>query len=131
MKEEIAEKRFKTEMIPGEDGIVRARRQAEESSGLADAKALLADLAEIGKGKRVPLLVDLRHLSGFTFDREARKYLGGKETGEIILAFAFLVDSPLSKMLVNFFLGVNKPSFPTRMFTSEAKAIGWLKGFLD
>jgi hypothetical protein len=29
----------------------------------------------------------------------------------------------------NFFLGLNKPHFPTKLFTSEEKAEVWLKEF--
>ena len=42
---------------------------------------------------------------------------------------AVLVDSLATKMLVNFFVRVNKPPTPSRLFTDDAKAIEWLKDF--
>lgn len=47
------------------------------------------------------------------------------------LAFAMLVDTPLSRTLDNFYLGLNKPPLPTRLFTTEDKGLEWLKGYLE
>ncbi len=46
-----------------------------------------------------------------------------------LLASAMLVGSPLSQMIGNFFINLNKPLSPCRLFTSEAAAVGWLKTF--
>jgi hypothetical protein len=44
-------------------------------------------------------------------------------------ACALLVGSAVSKVLANFFMGLNKPKKPTRMFTSQDEAIHWLEGY--
>lgn len=39
-----------------------------------------------------------------------------------------LLQSPaLTRAIDNFFMGLNKPLFPTRLFTSEEEALTWLK----
>jgi len=63
-------------------------------------------------------------------DREARRYFAGEETAKVESAAALLIESPLSKAIGNFFMGLNKPIVPTRLFTSEAEALAWLKGFV-
>ena len=50
---------------------------------------------------------------------------------KLFLAQAIIVDSPVSRLIGSFFLGLNKPPFPTKLFTSEADAVEWLKGYLQ
>ena len=40
-------------------------------------------------------------------------------------------DCPLGRMMGNFFINVNKPKAPTRLFDDEAPALAWLKEFLE
>jgi hypothetical protein len=36
----------------------------------------------------------------------------------------------MSRMLGTFFLSVNKPIYPTRLFDDEASAVAWLQTFV-
>ncbi|WCL81074.1 STAS/SEC14 domain-containing protein [Saprospira sp. CCB-QB6] len=57
-------------------------------------------------------------------EREARDYLAKHG---IAAGAALLTYSPISKLVGNLFLKFNKPKFPTRLFTSEEKALAWLR----
>jgi len=57
-------------------------------------------------------------------DRDARDYLAKHG---IAAGAALLTYSPISKLVGNLFLKFNKPKFPTRLFTSEEKALAWLR----
>jgi hypothetical protein len=46
---------------------------------------------------------------------------------DVVGATALFVDAPVSQLLANFFLRVNKPTIPTKMFTSETEALKWLQ----
>jgi hypothetical protein len=46
------------------------------------------------------------------------------------LATALIVDSPVGRIIGNFFIGMNKPGIPVKIFDSEDKAIQWLRGFI-
>jgi hypothetical protein len=46
------------------------------------------------------------------------------------MADALLVGSTMMKLIATAYINFNKPKVPTRMFTSEEKAIAWLKTFL-
>lgn len=61
---------------------------------------------------------------------EARKHLStnGRETS--INSFAVIVKSPLSRVIGNFLMGLNKPEIPARLFDNEQEAIHWLKNYL-
>ncbi len=42
-----------------------------------------------------------------------------------------VISSPVSRVIGNFFMGLNKPISPTRLFTDPHKAIQWLHTFSD
>ena len=113
----------------GEDGIVRTFTKPGAELTLADAKEQIAAIGKIGRGKGVPILVDFTNLK--SQDREARTYFAGEETTKAVSACALLISSPLSRVIGNFYMGLNKPITPTKLFTSEAEAIEWLKGYLE
>ena len=87
-----------------------------------EAQARIRDA--LGK-KMTRVLVDMRETTRIS--REARNHYAGERTASIQRATALLVASPLSATIANFFIGLNKPQSPTRMFTNEDQAIAWLR----
>jgi hypothetical protein len=108
--------------------IIIARFRAGAEVTVDDARANVALCLQKNAGRRRPLLVDLREVKSQT--AEARAYLAGREGIQVSQAVALLTGSPLSRVLGNFYLGLNKPSIPTRLFTSEEEARAWLRSFL-
>ncbi|HLK99144.1 MAG TPA: hypothetical protein VK539_01100 [Myxococcaceae bacterium] len=108
------------------DGIVRVKVKPNIEISLQDAQAAIRAVSDVCGGKRCPALVDMRGLVGM--DRGARLYFAGEETAKVESAAALIIESPLSKAVGNFFMGLNKPIIPTRLFTSEEEALTWLKG---
>ena len=45
-------------------------------------------------------------------------------------AVAMVVGTPVSRMMGNLFIRVNKPPFPARLFDNEACAVAWLQKFV-
>ena len=120
----------------GADGIVRQTAMPDidyktTTSDRKAGKAVLEATAILGQGKRVPVLLDIRHLKAFSSDRETRVYVKKQEGHNIMLALAVLVDSPVSTMIGRYFISINKPTFPAQLFTSEDEAIRWLKNLMD
>jgi len=111
-----------------EDGIVRAKLKPHVDVDLTDAEEAVSAIASLCQGVRRPVLVDITEVKSMT--RECRVYFAGPETAKVEAAAALLIRSPLTKAIGNFFMGLNKPLFPTRLFTSESEAIGWLSSFL-
>jgi hypothetical protein len=109
-----------------EDGIVQNVVDPGAEYTLADVREGLAGIYKVSKGQRRPLLVDSRNLK--SMDRNARQEMA---TFDEITSIAILIDSAVSRMIGNVFLATNKKSYPARLFTSEAEAIQWLKGFLE
>jgi hypothetical protein len=43
-------------------------------------------------------------------------------------AIAIVVGSVLGKAIANFFLGMNRPAVPVRLFVERDRALAWLRG---
>ena len=108
--------------------IILARYRAGAEETLDDARANVALCLRRNAGGRRPLLVDLRQVK--TQTAEARAYLAGAEGLRVSQAVGLLIGSPVSRVVGNLYLGLNKPTIPTRLFTSEEEAQAWLRGFL-
>jgi hypothetical protein len=108
------------------EGIVRVTVKQNAEITLTDAKENVEASRRICGGRKVQVLVDMRPLRSMS--REARQYMAGESTAEVAKAQALLVDSGFSRIIGNFMLGLNKPPYPTKMFTSEKSALDWLKG---
>jgi len=50
--------------------------------------------------------------------------------GGIISAAALIVSNPVSRIMGNFYMGINKTKMPVRMFATTMDAKNWLKDFL-
>jgi len=74
------------------------------------------------------IIADLRHNISST--SEARKFGAKNSFSKNHLAYALLADTMAVIILANFFIRVNKPNIPTRLFKKEEDAIQWLQSFL-
>lgn len=116
----------RTERIWLQDGIVRCVVLPTASHTIADAHENTRAVAELAADQRVAMLLDTRASRGL--DREARLHYVRPEAAEQLAALAMLIDSQIGRILGNFFMKVNRPPFPLRLFTAEAEAIAWLRG---
>lgn len=73
-----------------------------------------------------PCLFDVTKVKHST--KEARDYLANNGN-ELVLASALIVNSPMLKMAANFYVAVNKPVNPTKIFTDKDQALDWLNQF--
>lgn len=113
----------------GEDGIARVIHVPGAEVTLEDAQETMAAYLKLNKGKRRPLFVDTKAMKSLA--REARKYYSGEEAAKVASAAAIIVDTPVSKVLGNFYIGISHPQLPSRLFSSEDEALEWLKGYIE
>lgn len=76
-----------------------------------------------------PYKVLLDATNPFQVTSEARKLIAGKEFSETRIAAAFVVTSIANKITGNFFIKINKPYTPVRLFNSMDEAMQWLRSF--
>jgi hypothetical protein len=119
----------KTARIRLVNGIIHYQVVPEAEVTIEDTREYVEIQAKLTGGKKIPNLTDLRDVKSIT--REARAYLSGEEAVSLTSACALIIGSPVSKIIGNFFLGLNKPAYPTRLFISEENAFEWLKGFIE
>lgn len=112
-----------------EDGTVHIVWSPRAELTLADAEASMVGYDRLRQGRSLALLVDTRTIR--SMNREVRTLYSGAHTAEITTAVALLIESPLSAAMGNFYLQVNKPVVPTRLFASEAAAFQWLGTLTD
>jgi hypothetical protein len=112
-----------------ETGIARIVYKAGAQVTIAEARENMEATAQAVGGVRSPLFIDIRPVS--TIDREARQFFAGDEAGKVQSATALLVDSAISRVFGNFFIGINRPAWPVHMFTEESDAMSWLEGYID
>ncbi len=91
-----------------------------------DAQERVRD--DLNKAK-IRVLIDMTSVTEIS--KEARDYFANERTASIQRATALLIGSPVSRVIGNFFMGLNKPISPTRLFTDPHKSIRWLHTFND
>lgn len=109
-----------------EDGVLYCNLKEIVLLDIGIAKACVKDRLDFVAGEPYPCLFDITRVKQST--KEARDYLAN-EGNELVSASAILVSSPVLRMMANFYIMVNKPIYPTRMFTNRDSAIEWLSQF--
>lgn len=112
----------------GEDGIGRLIYHQDVEITIMEAKMIGEAIINVGNGSIRPSYADARGLKSMT--REARGYFASGELTKWTSAVATR-DSLISKVIVQFYMKLNKPPYPIKYFTSEVKAIEWLKEFVE
>lgn len=112
----------------GPDGVCRTVAKPGAVIDLNAAKENSAAVNGFYTHKKFPLLVDARHLKSIS--GEARKHFSTNGRSTNITSFALIIGSPLSSIIGNFFMSLNRPHIPARLFTNESDALEWLKQHL-
>jgi hypothetical protein len=76
-----------------------------------------------------PILVDIKNIKSVS--KESRGIYTSKETARYLSAAALLIGNPVSRIIGNFYMGINKTAMPVKMFSSEKEALAWLKTFVS
>ena len=71
-----------------------------------------------------PLLADIRTLRGVSLG--VRTHMSSERAGRYLSRVALVADSPLTRTIGNFFMRLNRPPFPLRIFDAEEEALRWL-----
>lgn len=108
----------------GGDGIARTKVKQNSEVVLEDAMENSKVVNSFYVDEKFPLLIDARGIKSITRDARTFFTTNGRETNT--MAFAILIDSSVSRVVGNFFLGINKPAVPTKLFSNEKDAVKWL-----
>ena len=92
---------------------------------LEDAMQNSDSVSKLSDGKIYPMLVNLKEIKSISKDARDHFSMQGRTPG--VSAIGILIKSPVSSIIGNFFLGLNKSVVPTKLFTNDDKAKNWLK----
>lgn len=110
------------------DGIVQINTKNVDELSLADFQEIVETIGIVGDGKKCPVL---SVANGYiNVDKNAREYSASEEGNRFTLADAFVLNSFALKLVGNFYLKIDKPISPTKIFTNTNYAVEWLKTFL-
>jgi len=113
----------------GDDGIARTKVKPHAEITIKEAQENSLAVNSFYKEKKYPLFIDSSNIKSITKEARAHFSIQNRETN--ITSFAILINSPLSRIIGNFFMGLNKPGIPTKLFINEQDAINWLKQYLE
>lgn len=110
-----------------DDGILCFLSKIHPSQTLEDSKKLFVEIKKVSQGQKRVMLMDLTNFQ--MPSKESRDY-GAIELPNMVIAIAFLSNSPLGAWVANVFFSIKQQPYPTKMFTDEQKAREWLKQYL-
>lgn len=120
--------RLSSALVTYHEGVLIFEFQNNVEIGEKEAREQLAAGLKLAQGKPCPvIIVDNHPLT--TITPEARNILS-KASPEIPrLCEAFVVSSLAKKVMVNFYIKVQKPANPAKVFTGFSQAWRWAKSF--
>ena len=68
--------------------------------------------------------------NGSSLSRELREYASKKEGAVRTIGTAILVRNLAQQLLIDYYLKINKPHYPTRAFYKKEKAIEWIDDYI-
>lgn len=80
-----------------------------------------AVVASFFKGVKFPILIHSKGIKSISY--EARHHFSVRERDTKTNAFCIIIGSSISRVLGNFYLGINKPTVHTKLFDNEVDAI--------
>jgi len=115
-----------TAHITLDNGIILVRVRDGALQRPSDARENLSVALSETSGTRRPMLVDITRCQPLA--AETRHVYSGQQLVDNFTALALLIEaSPLGRMMGNVYLRVARPGIPTQLFTSESRALEWLR----
>jgi hypothetical protein len=111
------------------DNILIATYKKGIKMNMEMAKAIVNTRLEFTNGQDVLALIASEGI--VSMDKNTREFMASKEGSKGIKAAAIILKSSFGSFVANFYLSVNKPPMPVRIFTNTKAALGWLQKFKD
>lgn len=111
------------------DGIIHITFKDQTELDLELQDTLVKLYNELAEGKKRLFLFSA--FSDVTVSKEARDRATELENVYPAIATAIVADTIAYKLIANFFIKMNKPKTPYKVFTNSIKAELWLKSFIN
>lgn len=108
-----------------QNGIVIGEYPKGLKLGLNEARRFVDKRLDLQAGKDYPVIIHLNNV--ICTSRSVRKFLVTEGIRGITRG-AFVFRNKYEEILIRFFILIDAPKVPTRIFASEEEAINWIKG---
>jgi hypothetical protein len=105
--------------------VVYFRYKKGAQLGFPEVRELIACAEKISGNKPYFTFSDVRE--GVEITNEGRRIVSDPANMPLFRGTAVLVSNSMYKFAADFMSALNRPKFPFRAFTSEEKAIAWLR----
>ena len=107
-----------------EDGILHVHIKVDEVFEIADSHALVQARTRLVDGRRTPIIYTC---SEFVIpSKEVREFVASENRSKMVTADAFVVNSLPQRLVANFFIKINKPVRPVKVFDNFDAAREWI-----
>jgi len=111
-----------------EDGILHIHLGLEYEINIVQTKEIFECSKKMMNGTPYPHLFTV---TKFVLpSNETRDFMVSLERMQVTLADAFVIHTFPQKLIGNFYLKMNTPKKPTKMFSSDSEALKWLYKFV-
>jgi hypothetical protein len=114
----------KFEIFVLSNNIFKLKPHINVELDVEDAYEMRKNFLNFSKGNKFAVLTDATNY--FSTTSELRQLLASATFTELRFATAIVTNSMANKIIGNFFIKVNKPATPTKLFSSEKLAFEWL-----
>lgn len=115
-------------MMEFKDNIVALTIKENAEVSMEAVKEMIAARQELVAGELYGVLVDGN--SNFYVSKKVREEMA-KYTQHNRVAVAVVSTNMASRLIANFFISVNKPKTPTRLFNTRKEAESWLRSHIE
>lgn len=116
------------QVVLGDDGILRIDFSQYDRITLASLQYANARHVALCPDRKTPVLGKGRGVASVEY--KAQRYLSSPEVCTVVSAVALVVTSFLERHLARMFLIYHRPPYPVQVFSDEADALTWLRGYL-
>jgi len=106
------------------EGVLGISIKGPCSLDAGDTEEIFLAFERLGVRAPTALLADIRTLRGVSLG--VRVHMSSERAGRYLARVALVADSPLTRTIGNFFMRLNRPPFPIRIFDGEDEALRWL-----
>lgn len=107
-----------------ENLIIKIVLYENSTIGLEESRELNNAIGKLCNYTQALILIIAEN--GTQINNEARIFSASQEGLKYTIADAFVVDNLAHKLIANFYLKINKPAKPSKLFSNEQDAIVWL-----
>jgi len=109
----------------GEGGFIHVKHKRNVKIRLDVLKEAFDVLKKLSNNRPTGVIIDLTGIH--SMDKASRDYCGLESHKSFTTVVVLLISNKFSAVIADFFMGFNKPKYPTKLFTDIREGRKWLK----